>query len=34
MVNLSRIRLYNQANHQMGYPSLEIRSPTELDNEE
>ena len=34
MVNLSRIRQYNEVNRAMGYPPVDIRSPKELENEE
>ncbi len=34
MVNLSRIRQYNEVNRKMGYPPVEIRSPRELDSED
>ncbi len=34
MVNLWRIRQYNEVNRQSGYPPVDIRSPKELVNEE
>ena len=34
MVNLRRIRQYNEVNRQMGYPPMDIRSPKELENED
>ena len=34
MVNLWRIRRYNEVNGQEGYPAIDIRSPKELENEE
>ena len=34
MVNLSRIRQYDDVNRKMGYPPVEIRSPRELENED
>ena len=33
LVNLSRIRRYNEVNRRMGYPGVDIRSPLELENE-
>ena len=32
LVNLSRIRRYNEVNRRMGYPGVDIRSPMELEN--
>ena len=34
MVNLTRIRQYNEVNLRMGYPVVDIRSPMELENAE
>ena len=34
MVNLRRIRQYNEVNRRMGYPPLDIRTPEELGNDE
>ena len=34
MVNLSRIRAYNEVNRVTGCPPVDIRSPQELENEE
>ena len=34
IVNLWRIRQYDEINRRMGYPEIEIRSPRELENEE
>ncbi|MCY4593724.1 MAG: N-6 DNA methylase, partial [Bryobacterales bacterium] len=34
MVNLTRIRQYNEVNRRTGYPGVDIRSPMELDNAE
>ena len=34
MVNLRRIRAFNDVNRAMGHPTLDIRTPKELDNAE
>ena len=34
MVNLTRIRQYNEVNRRVGYPEVDIRSPMELENAE
>ncbi len=34
MVNLRRIRQYNEVNRRLGYPPVEIRSPKELEDDE
>ena len=34
MVNLTRIRQYNEVNRRTGYPAVDIRSPMELENAE
>ena len=34
MVNLRRIRQYNEVNRRLGYPPVEIRTPKELEDDE
>ena len=34
IVNVRRIRWYNEVNRQMGYPPMNIRSPKELEHED
>ena len=34
VVNLRRIHGYNEVNHQLGYPPVEIRTPREVVNDD